>query len=225
MSVCEFVGNEWAHPRVCGENRPCGKTRIREGGSSPRVRGKQASLAWISTRRGLIPACAGKTGPRLRPWLLHRAHPRVCGENATEPTVGDQPAGSSPRVRGKLHFVAIQDRLDGLIPACAGKTVDMQLAYSIIRAHPRVCGENASVSSSERAQRGSSPRVRGKRSSIRAEERLDGLIPACAGKTWDRRQGGQRHRAHPRVCGENNTASRFGYDTTGSSPRVRGKPQ
>ena len=52
-------------------------------------------------KRGLIPACAGKTVPpkdmALRPW----AHPRVCGENNEATNFSHASQGSSPRVRGK----------------------------------------------------------------------------------------------------------------------------
>ena len=54
---------------------------------------------------------------------------------------------------------------------------------------------------------------------------LLGLIPACAGKTqgWNGLQ--LPPRAHPRVCGENQVHLQKVHAGTGSSPRVRGKPQ
>ena len=74
-----------AHPRVCGENAVHSLIGPAHPGSSPRVRGKQHRGRPILTRRGLIPACAGKT-VRVR-----HPHPSALG--------------SSPRVRGKpaLH--------------------------------------------------------------------------------------------------------------------------
>ena len=51
----------WAHPRVCGENHDNRGKRLGNGGSSPRVRGKHAKAAELGFKRGLIPACAGKT--------------------------------------------------------------------------------------------------------------------------------------------------------------------
>ena len=50
-----------AHPRVCGENRGEFSAVVTAVGSSPRVRGKPAIERRLCMRRGLIPACAGKT--------------------------------------------------------------------------------------------------------------------------------------------------------------------
>ena len=79
--VVPTVPSVRAHPRVCGENsRP--DPHLRQPlGSSPRVRGKLPVFLNSGLVRGLIPACAGKTGCRFRSRCLRRAHPRVCGEN------------------------------------------------------------------------------------------------------------------------------------------------
>ena len=78
-----FAGrrDEWAHPRVCGENYNPDLHICVQPGSSPRVRGKRNSENARDLSRGLIPACAGKTGTRTRPRPPIWAHPRVCGEN------------------------------------------------------------------------------------------------------------------------------------------------
>ena len=52
-----------AHPRVCGENLRLLHQMFSVVGSSPRVRGKRLIGAKVDRRRGLIPACAGKTAP------------------------------------------------------------------------------------------------------------------------------------------------------------------
>ena len=93
-------------------------------GSSPRARGKLAGQGIGFFGEGLIPACAGKTAPRIRPRRLRPAHPRVCGENLSRKSPGLSGKGSSPRVRGKLKRVKIGDVTAGLIPACAGKTLN-----------------------------------------------------------------------------------------------------
>ena len=51
----------------------------------------------------------------------------------------------------------------------------------------------------------------------------NGLIPACAGKTAPTVSAGNAGRAHPRVCGENNSNNHVVDPDLGSSPRVRGK--
>ena len=173
-------------------------------GSSPRVRGKQTRHSRGRLQVGLIPACAGKTSdPPISP-LSHRAHPRVCGENAIARAAGPGFEGSSPRVRGKHRFgVGIRTER-GLIPACAGKTSRRISIYA-----------NTS---------GSSPRVRGKRYVRPFALQNIGLIPACAGKTAGASGSREAGPAHPRVCGENLLARRTAAQSSGSSPRVRGKP-
>ena len=94
-------------------------------------------------------------------------------------------------------------RVEGLIPACAGKTDRLFFLIDAVRAHPRVCGENFNGVWQTIKDVGSSPRVRGKRVSADKSHAEMGLIPACAGKTWARFSGCSEATAHPRVCGEN----------------------
>ena len=91
-------------------------------GSSPRVRGKLSPARVYIAFDGLIPACAGKTPFQIGPIDAEKAHPRVCGENATSGLVAYLPGGSSPRVRGKQGRDGLSPDRIRLIPACAGKT-------------------------------------------------------------------------------------------------------
>ena len=91
------------------------------------------------------------------------------------------------------------------------------------RAHPRVCGENDVKKENTTDFTGSSPRVRGKRSVLPRNQLLGGLIPACAGKTGVLGPVVRDRSAHPRVCGENQSADAPLDAAFGSSPRVRGK--
>ena len=153
----------WAHPRVCGEN---GEGCIMVAfplGSSPRVRGKPIQAAAGAISAGLIPACAGKTPTGSVAPSVAWAHPRVCGENLEWlEGVTDMP-GSSPRVRGKRKPSLAGYGSLGLIPACAGKTIDADSTLPESKAHPRVCGENSRHACVTHHLTGSSPRVRGKR--------------------------------------------------------------
>ena len=192
-----------AHPRVCGENLAKPKTSQRVRGSSPRVRGKHRARPLRLRGPGLIPACAGKTIVSRGGAGSHRAHPRVCGENARHKPPKQSATGSSPRVRGK-HPVGSGGGLRGrLIPACAGKTRDRSCCSPGKSAHPRVCGENKLRNYPELHAQGSSPRVRGKHAQVGAGH-----------------EGGV---AHPRVCGENPLGAGVAAAHVGSSPRVRGK--
>ena len=193
----------WAHPRVCGENQHRRRYTRATGGSSPRVRGKQPRCKLPCLTGGLIPACAGKTCCKPSACAISPAHPRVCGENRVGCFTRAGVPGSSPRVRGKLCR-ALRSRGDGgLIPACAGKTFIRKPRRAQPRAHPRVCGENLTVSESGEISGGSSPRVRGKLNRETYGDIILGLIPACAGKTPGFDHLASPGAAHPRVCGEN----------------------
>ena len=192
-------------------------------GSSPRVRGKPRGRPRHPVRRGLIPACAGKT--RRTPARCRRqwAHPRVCGENFGSIRKINGGKGSSPRVRGKRVGAEGRVRARRLIPACAGKTRHSVRFDIRCTAHPRVCGENRSGTQKSGFALGSSPRVRGKLERCDGRRGMWRLIPACAGKTLPPRPPYERPWAHPRVCGENADLNNPQTFTTGSSPRVRGK--
>ena len=192
-----------AHPRACGENHTPRGRGTRHEGSSPRVRGKHLGRAQTHTRRGLIPARAGKTQPLQVRGDPAPAHPRACGENFWG--IGDSTWawGSSPRVRGKRADRCAGQPRQRLIPARAGKTRFTSSGRVGGRAHPRACGENIGYSQPNRRTIGSSPRVRGKpRRRLLALPAL-GLIPARAGKTGGSTPARRRCTAHPRACGEN----------------------
>ena len=174
---------ERAHPRVCGENARFARAVDIPPGSSPRVRGKPQPAVNQRWRGGLIPACAGKTMFSQNEFRLKRAHPRVCGENDLDAGKSHVSMGSSPRVRGKHGPLRSGDMVEGLIPACAGKTRRATILPAASRAHPRVCGENAFGRGLGLGNRGSSPRVRGKQLEWTGANFARGLIPACAGKT------------------------------------------
>ena len=192
-----------AHPRVCGENTRARLRILLLQGSSPRVRGKRAITVYPPFSRGLIPACAGKTKMLNRTSLTLWAHPRVCGENWAFLLLPLRMFGSSPRVRGKPRRTSYLPHLQGLIPACAGKTSTRRESALARRAHPRVCGENTGCRGRRVIVPGSSPRVRGKLCRGSFHRRPCRLIPACAGKTILADLSHRRIGAHPRVCGEN----------------------
>ena len=152
-------------------------------GSSPLTRGKHAAPHSTREQIGLIPAHAGKTrsGPRLP--LMRTAHPRSRGEN--NDLVGDagRVQGSSPLTRGKPAGTASITRMEGLIPAHAGKTSAGGRNFYQHEAHPRSRGENTRRPAFRSPAKGSSPLTRGK---LPVDSRLDSverLIPAHAGKT------------------------------------------
>ena len=151
------------------------------------------------------------------------AHPRACGENKSSFIPIFESVGSSPRMRGKRCNSWSATLSSGLIPAHAGKTSDSLPRPVSPPAHPRACGENRAARTRARLAKGSSPRMRGKRTSVRPRLAIGRLIPAHAGKTPSRRTASRQKRAHPRACGENLFSTQPDSAPSGSSPRMRGK--
>ncbi len=68
------------HPRVCGEKLRTRFLRSRRRGSPPRVRGEVRSRRSQRSRKGITPACAGRSSELCPVATGKRDHPRVCGE-------------------------------------------------------------------------------------------------------------------------------------------------
>ena len=115
--------HKWAHPHVCGENAEFWLTDLDGWGSSPRMRGKQVDFEALTGDYGLIPTYAGKTARASKSIVTSRAHPHVCGENALWGYPSRVSTGSSPRMRGKHPADELKNKIHGLIPTYAGKTV------------------------------------------------------------------------------------------------------
>ena len=212
-----------AHPRGCGADI---SALLRPGffsGSSPRVRGRPPSYPLPSRERGLIPAGAGQTGTTGRRGCCLRAHPRGCGADVDYQNGSDEIMGSSPRVRGRRRCSRMRRRFSRLIPAGAGQTGCVPSGWTPRAAHPRGCGADITGTIEVYPLNGSSPRVRGRRTSARHRGRWFRLIPAGAGQTENTVFTDGSTGAHPRGCGadlENRLPTQL---VKGSSPRVRGR--
>ena len=111
----------------------------------------------------------------------------------------------------------------GLIPAHAGKTVDVHVGAVAVEAHPRSRGENHFAHGVGFRSGGSSPLTRGKLVGEPLDEYPSGLIPAHAGKTLCQRRSRCPRWAHPRSRGENKPPGLSATLFMGSSPLTRGK--
>ena len=69
------------HPRVCGEHATKEPAKSTSSGSSPRMRGTQASHRAMSACHRFIPAYAGNTQREQQSGRCRSVHPRVCGEH------------------------------------------------------------------------------------------------------------------------------------------------
>ena len=153
------------------------------GGSSPLTRGKPSRTGVMICGSRLIPAHAGKTWSVMVLSLSVWAHPRSRGENTTNTLKLAQTGGSSPLTRGKQNCSRETPPFFRLIPAHAGKTLDISRCGYFLWAHPRSRGENHTVPIPTHTHNGSSPLTRGKHSQGHLSNVRLGLIPAHAGKT------------------------------------------
>ena len=187
------------------------------------MRGKGLSELAHTKKARITPACAGKTRAGLPACRVREDHPRVCGENFPLFVLCVFPIGSPPRVRGKHRDPIKSSGRYRITPACAGKTVKLRDIGHAVEDHPRVCGENGESTSESDRLPGSPPRVRGKRGRTATVTPVDGITPACAGKTLCYTRKEPSAGDHPRVCGENHIAAHPLKIIVGSPPRVRGK--
>ena len=154
------------HPRMCGEKGPAGRIRRGRAGSPPHVRGKAGAGEDGQRKRGITPACAGKSRwvfhhciltlgspPRMRGKVSGAVRrgaavgitPRTCGEKRCGKPLVDFFRGSPQHVQGKVFLVILQHLHGGITPAYAGKRARYTPRCSRSRDHPRMCGEKAPV--------------------------------------------------------------------------------
>ena len=131
------------HPRGCGEKyNPRWAANVYVG-SSPRVRGKGRPWSRPPRSGGIIPAGAGKRAQSLATIFVPGDHPRGCGEKRRQFRVLNRGKGSSPRVRGKVKQGFRPAPQPGIIPAGAGKRIQIEEMADDSGDHPRGCGEKA----------------------------------------------------------------------------------
>ena len=170
----------------------------------------------------IIPAYAGNTSYRLKYHVAFWDHPRVCGEHFVLCGPWCFVLGSSPRMRGTRHLDRGRRRRAGIIPAYAGNTHTLPFSPSCHRDHPRVCGEHAFLTRAFVVTSGSSPRMRGTRSTNTCRNSTAGIIPAYAGNTPCPRARSPQTRDHPRVCGEHDVEGPLDLAGIGIIPAYAG---
>ena len=166
------------------------------------MRGKAKNATLGGGKRGITPACAGKSDALQARVQVSGDHPRVCGEKFAQDVQQDYQIGSPPRVRGKAVRGRKRHSRGGITPACAGKSGFLKYMTLSLRDHPRVCGEKARTLIVQDEPQGSPPRVRGKAKNATLGGGKRGITPACAGKSLLALLIVPPSRDHPRVCGE-----------------------
>ena len=112
--------------------------------------------------------------------------------------------------------------MGGIIPACAGNTKATTVETSLNGDHPRMRGEHQSGWYPNTETAGSSPHARGTLSPVPHPQVPTGIIPACAGNTFDDCMHIREKRDHPRMRGEHMSDTIVFTSIMGSSPHARG---
>ena len=155
------------HPRGCGEHVVFKGMDPRAAGSSPRMRGTQSHVFDTDRDVWIIPADAGNTNEMDLTLCRPEDHPRGCGEHFHTRCPDGCYQGSSPRMRGTHRRIVHPRPAAGIIPADAGNTCHRHTVHPWRGDHPRGCGEHLPAIASVLFVGGSSPRMRGTRSTIR----------------------------------------------------------
>ncbi len=108
------------------------------------------------------------------------------------------------------------------IPAHAGNSARREIRVRPCAVHPRACGEQTPLDSSQSHGSGSSPRMRGTGRAGRGRDEKARFIPAHAGNSRKSSLMETLNPVHPRACGEQFTSPPSSRDKNGSSPRMRG---
>ena len=166
------------------------------------MRGKAPPCVYPMFPPGITPAYAGKRRCTSACTLPCWDHPRVCGEKLFGEEHPHYTLGSPPRMRGKGGPPLRGGLVAGITPAYAGKSACRLSGSAYQGDHPRVCGEKAVRNGGNVVHPGSPPRMRGKATTSRQEDRAKRITPAYAGKRELALAAFARSRDHPRVCGE-----------------------
>ena len=187
------------------------------------MRGKHGAHAAKTARNRIIPAHAGQTRPQVPALGAITDHPRACGANKYPMICHVGRFGSSPRMQGKPGALNVPHSSSRIIPAHAGQTLRCCCRRCDIPDHPRACGANNPDCDRVVQDAGSSPRMRGKHfHEVRVFD-LGRIIPAHAGQTGFWVNTSMSPPDHPRACGANALYVIGTVESSGSSPRMRGK--
>ena len=190
------------HPRGCGEHGKVSTQQFADAGSSPRMRGAPEGHHVLIRYQGIIPADAGSTPRHTKGHPMCRDHPRGCGEHPVYPPFQLHQSGSSPRMRGARVECKVPTPHHRIIPADAGSTLRVARATRCTKDHPRGCGEHGRIGCADVFRQGSSPRMRGARTTTDRMVKCGGIIPADAGSTTRSNKRTPISTDHPRGCGE-----------------------
>ena len=125
------------------------------------------------------------------------------GEDLNDRSPHHTPTGSPPHARGRRCNELFGTNIEGITPACAGKTLWCTVFVFM--------------------RKGSPPHARGRLCSMRPGKRSRGITPACAGKTKKIRIRDSHGMDHPRMRGEDMRSPYASTNVVGSPPHARGR--
>ena len=134
------------HPRLRGEQMHYVSLRLVAQGSPPLARGTGLFHFSASISGGITPACAGNRSSQSAAVMSSRDHPRLRGEQNTARPLVCQHIGSPPLARGTAGSLRRRHIPCGITPACAGNSALCFIFPPARRDHPRLRGEQHTVS-------------------------------------------------------------------------------
>ncbi len=155
-------------------------------------------------------------------WSLTFDTPRMRGEQSCSSTVLPPPFGSPPHARGAGRHQHDRVRVQGITPACAGSSGPGPRRRRSPTDHPRMRGEQDGQAGDADTGVGSPPHARGAVVETLPMDWSGRITPACAGSSGTASGLLVCVRDHPRMRGEQVTASAGGVTHLGSPPHARG---
>ena len=239
------------HPRSRGVYTGKPVLLYASSGSSPLARGLLFLLRQVRQGGRIIPARAGFTMSGSVVSSSVADHPRSRGVYCAQDFHASRSFGSSPLARGLRPGARSPESSGRIIPARAGFTAARKghrgrhqdhprsrgvyaprpgpagRRSSFVRAgdHPRSRGVYGDPAAADHPAPGSSPLARGLRRRSPSQRARTRIIPARAGFTGRKPEGGLGVADHPRSRGVYPTAGRKSSGREGSSPLARGLPR
>ncbi len=169
------------HPRMRGEQTMGASGDAQSQGSPPHARGAAADVDRCPPEIGITPACAGSRQFSGRWPRRGRDHPRMRGEQTSEPSAPVGGRGSPPHARGAVEASPEGGGQDRITPACAGSSRCWPWPRPRRRDHPRMRGEQSPDGATIVGTGGSPPHARGADPDVKRRRGRLGITPACAG--------------------------------------------
>ena len=196
------VGNYWDHPRLRGEQSVICDSVVAKLGSPPLARGTGSRYGFPHVVVGITPACAGNSCSNFVLISSNRDHPRLRGEQPIIAAHVSALAGSPPLARGTGEIGSDYNKDFRITPACAGNSTLRSNNVESSRDHPRLRGEQLTVSDANKMIVGSPPLARGTDCLAVEGGGGNGITPACAGNSPPSEWQGIALEDHPRLRGE-----------------------